>query len=214
LIPSIQGELEFFRAREAGFAGHFRTRRRDDERVEITGFHGPAIVTRCDRRLLAQDFDSGDAARPSPAVPTAQVLKDRFFTTHGFFNTAELLINCRLTPGVSHGFASQLLLNHFVEDVNHGSHYELVCRNTHRQIRTFSAAPSCRGWIDRKPEALRRSSMFLALRAREGSSGVAHGPSHVQRDHHLRHHRQRAHPEGCPRQDHLTREPARPAGPM
>ncbi len=48
----------------------------------------------------------------------------------GVFNTAELLINqLGLTPGVSHGDGPglQMLLNHYVEDVqDHGTHYQLV----------------------------------------------------------------------------------------
>jgi hypothetical protein len=82
------------------------------------------------------------------------------------FNTAELLINqLGLTPGISHGDGPgmQLMLNHFVEDVqNHGGHFELVCRNTlTQQVRMFRAGTVvlAAGSIE-TPKLLRRSSMY------------------------------------------------------
>ena len=96
------------------------------------------------------------------------VPSDQFFTEPtGVFNTAELLINqAGLTPGVNHGDGPglQLLLNHFVEDVQNadGNRFELVTRNTLTgQIRNFNAGTVVlAGGSIESPKLLRRSSLF------------------------------------------------------
>ena len=66
---------------------------------------------------------------------------------------------------MSHGDGPglQMLLNHFVEDVqNHGDHFEAVVRNTlDNQIRTFRApVVVISGGSIESPKLLRRSSMY------------------------------------------------------
>ena len=97
------------------------------------------------------------------------------------FNTAELLVNqLGLTPGVSHGDGPglQILLNHFVEDVqNHGGHLELVARNTLTgQARDVSGGHRrARRRLDREPEAaapLQHVPVAAGRRARTWSAAA------------------------------------------
>lgn len=172
LIPSIQGwELDFFPpnvrlALESGLlnqAGELMNESRS------MGATAGAIVTKLRQSPLAHDFSIQETPRAlhQPYLAADGVPKDEFFTEPtGVFNTAELLINqVGLTPGVSHGDGPglQLLLNHYVEDIqNHGTHFELVARNTlSGQIRTFRTptAVLAAGSIE-SPKLLRRSSMY------------------------------------------------------
>ena len=172
LIPTIQQwELEFFPAHikqdlENGLLNAAGDTMNESRSMGSTA---QAIVTRLRQGPLAHDFSIQETPRAlhQPYLTADGIPKDRFFTEPtGVFNTAELLINqAGLTPGVSHGDGPglQILLNHFVEDVqNHGSHFELVCRNTLTgQIRVFSAVTVvlAAGSIE-SPKLLRRSSMY------------------------------------------------------
>jgi choline dehydrogenase-like flavoprotein len=172
LIPSIQGwELEFFppRVRQDLLGGLLNTAGDAMNESRSMGATAQAIVTKLRQSSLAADFSIQETPRAlhQPYLMPDGTPKDRFFTEPtGVFNTAELLINqAGLTPGVKHGDGPgmQLLLNHFVEDVqNHGNHFELVCRNTlNNQIRVFSAGTVvlAAGSIE-SPKLLRRSSMY------------------------------------------------------
>ena len=175
LIPSIQGwELDFFPPNvrvdlESGLlnqAGEVMNESRS------MGATAAAIATKLRQSPLAHDFSIQETPRAlhQPYLAADGMPKDEFFTEPtGVFNTAELLINqLGLTPGVSHGDGPglQLLLNHYVEDIqNHGTHFELVTRNTlSGQIRTFRAptAVLAAGSIE-SPKLLRRSSMYPGL---------------------------------------------------
>ena len=172
LIPSIQGwELDFFPPRvkqdlESGLlnsAGEMMNESRS------LGATAQAIVAKLRQSPLAQDFSIQETPRAlhQPYLEANGTPKDQYFTEPtGVFNTAELLINqAGLTPGMSHGDGPglQLLLNHFVEDVqDHGTHFELVTRNTlTNQIRTFRAVTAVlAGGSIESPKLLRRSSLF------------------------------------------------------
>jgi hypothetical protein len=136
------------------------------------GTTAQAIVAKLRQSPLAQDFSIQETPRAlhQPYLAADGTPKDQYFTEPtGVFNTAELLINqAGLTPGISHGDGPglQLLLNHFVEDVqNHGTHFELVTRNTlTSQIRTFRAVTVVlAGGSIESPKLLRRSSLFPGL---------------------------------------------------
>lgn len=172
LIPTIQGwELEFFppRVRQDLQSGLLNAAGEAMNESRSMGATAQAIVSKLRQSALAADFSIQETPRAlhQPYLMPDGTPKDRFFTEPtGVFNTAELLINqVGLTPGVKHGDGPglQLLLNHFVEDVqNHGSHFELVCRNTlTQQIRVFRAVTVvlAAGSIE-SPKLLRRSSMY------------------------------------------------------
>jgi hypothetical protein len=150
LIPTIQGwELEFFppRVRQDLSGGLLNSAGGLMNESRSMGSTARAVVEQLRQTPLAADFSIQETPRAlhQPYLMPDGTPKDRFFTEPtGVFNTAELLINqLGLTPGVSHGDGTgmQLLLNHYVEDVqNHGEHFELVCRNTlTNQIRVFRA---------------------------------------------------------------------------
>lgn len=172
LIPAIQDwELEFFppRVRQDLKGGLLNAAGGLMNESRSMGFTAQAIVDRLRQTPLAADFSIQQTPRAlhQPYLQADGQPGDRFFTEPtGVFNTAELLINqLGLTPGVNHGDGPgmQLLLNHFVEDVqNHGGHFELVCRNTlTNQIRIFRAVTVvlAAGSIE-SPKLLRRSSMY------------------------------------------------------
>jgi choline dehydrogenase-like flavoprotein len=172
LIPSIQAwELEFFpsRVKQALQSGLLNEAGDTMNESRSMGSTAQAIVAHLQQSALAQDFLIQETPRAlhQPYLTADGVPKDRFFTEPtGVFNTAELLVNqAGLTPGVSHGDGPglQLLLNHFVEDVqNHGSHFELVARNTLTgQARTFGAGTVVlAGGSIESPKLLRRSSLY------------------------------------------------------
>lgn len=172
LIPTIQAwEREFFppRVKQDLDSGLLDRAGETMNESRSMGATAQAIVNKLRQSPLAHDFSIQETPRAlhQPYLTADGVPKDQFFTEPtGVFNTAELLINqAGLTPGASHGDGPglQLLLNHFVEDVqNHGNHFELVTRNTLTgQSRTFSAVTVvlAAGSIE-SPKLLRRSSMF------------------------------------------------------
>ncbi|MCL4800899.1 MAG: hypothetical protein KJ025_15010 [Burkholderiales bacterium] len=172
LIPSIQGwELEFFpsRVRQDLQGGLLDAAGDTMNESRSMGSTAREIVKRLQQSPLSQDFLIQETPRAlhQPYLTPDGVPVQQFFTEPtGVFNTAELLINqAGLTPGVSHGDGPglQLLLNHFVEDVqDHGDHFELVSRNTLTgKIRHFGAATVvlAAGSIE-SPKLLRRSSMY------------------------------------------------------
>ena len=134
------------------------------------GATAQAVVSKLRQSSLAQDFSIQETPRAlhQPYLTAEGVPSDQFFTEPtGVFNTAELLINqAGLTPGVNHGDGPglQLLLNHFVEDVQNadGNRFELVTRNTLTgQIRNFNAGTVVlAGGSIESPKLLRRSSLF------------------------------------------------------
>ena len=172
LIPKIQSwELAFFPPRvrqdlendllnEAGEAMNVS---------RSMGKTAQDIVARLRASPLAQDFVIEETPRAlhQPYLMPDGAPRSEFFTEPtGVFNTAELLINqVGLTPGIrgDHQTGLHLLLNAYVEDVqNHGSHFELVARNTLTGgSRTFRAVTVvlAAGSIG-SPKLLRRSSMW------------------------------------------------------
>jgi hypothetical protein len=175
LIPTIQGwELDFFppRVRQDLEAGLLNEAGDTMNESRSMGTTAAAIVTKLRQSPLAQDFSIQETPRAlhQPYLSPDGTPKDQFFTEPtGVFNTAELLINqLGLTPGVSHGDGPglHLLLNHYVEDIqNHGSHFELVVRNTlSGQTRTFRAVTVVlAGGSIESPKLLRRSSLYPSL---------------------------------------------------
>ena len=172
LIPSIQGwELDFFppRVRQDLESGLLNQAGDTMNESRSMGATAAAIATKLRQSPLAQDFSIQETPRAlhQPYLMPDGTPKDQFFTEPtGVFNTAELLINqMGLTPGVKHGDGPGLhvALNSYVEDVqNHGSHFELVTRNTlSGQIRTFRAITVvlAAGSIE-SPKLLRRSSLY------------------------------------------------------
>jgi choline dehydrogenase-like flavoprotein len=172
LIPTIQGwELDFFppNVRQALQGGLLDTAGEKMNESRSMGTAAQAIVSRLRQSSLAQDFSIHETPRAlhQPYLMPDGTPKDRFFTEPtGVFNTAELLLNqAGLTPGVKHGDGPgmHLMLNHYVEDVqHHGTHYEIVCRNTlTNSIRVFHAGTVvlAAGSIE-SPKLLRRSSMY------------------------------------------------------
>jgi choline dehydrogenase-like flavoprotein len=172
LIPAVQEwELDFFppqvrRDLEGGLLNRAGETMNESRSMGATA---QAVVARLRQSPLAGDFSIQETPRAlhQPYLESDGTPKDEFFTEPtGVFNTAELLVNqLGLTPGVSHGDGPglQLLLNHFVEDVqNHGGHLEIVARNTLTgQARTFRAGTVvvAAGSIE-SPKLLRRSSMY------------------------------------------------------
>jgi hypothetical protein len=172
LIPSIQGwELDFFppRVKQDLQSGLLNSAGEMMNESRSMGATAQAIVAKLRQSPLAQDFSIQETPRAlhQPYLAADGTPKDQYFTEPtGVFNTAELLINqAGLTPGISHGDGPglQLLLNHFVEDVqHHGTHFELVTRHTlTNQIRTFRAVTVVlAGGSIESPKLLRRSSLF------------------------------------------------------
>lgn len=172
LIPTVQDwELGFFPpAVRQDLAGGLLNRAGETmNESRSMGATAQAVVGRLRQSSLASDFSIQETPRAlhQPYLEADGTPKDEFFTEPtGVFNTAELLANqLGLTPGVKHGDGPglHLLLDHFVEDVqNHGTHLELVARNTlTSQVRTFRAgAAVLAGGSIESPKLLRRSSMF------------------------------------------------------
>jgi hypothetical protein len=172
LIPTIQGwELEFFppAVRSDLTSGLLNEAGEVMNESRSMGSTAQAIVSKLRQSPLAQHFSIQETPRAlhQPYLTPDGLPKDQFFVEPtGVFNTAELLINqLGLTPGVSHGDGPglQMLLNHFVEDVqNHGDHFEAVVRNTlDNQIRIFRApVVVIAGGSIESPKLLRRSSMY------------------------------------------------------
>jgi hypothetical protein len=172
LIPSVQGwELEFFPPQVRGGLASGLLNRAGEVMNESRsmGSTAQAVVSQLRQTSLANDFSIQETPRAlhQPYLMPDGTPKDQFFTEPtGVFNTAELLINqVGLTPGVSHGDGNglQVLLNHFVEDVqNHHSHFELVARNNlSNDARVFKATTVvlAAGSIE-SPKLLRRSSVY------------------------------------------------------
>ena len=175
LIPTIQGwELDFFppQVRQDLQGGLLLEAGATMNESRSMGTTAQAIVAKLRQSPLAADFVIEETPRAlhqpylkPDGTPTAE-----FFTEPtGVFNTAELLVNqVGLTPGIKHGDGPglHLLLNHYVEDVqNHGTHVQLVARNTlTNQIRVLSAGTVvlAAGSIE-SPKLLRRSSLYPAL---------------------------------------------------
>lgn len=172
LIPSIQPwELEFFppRVRQDLANGLLAEAGALMNESRSMGTTARAIRDALRASPLGTDFAIEETPRAlhQPYLAPDGTPREQFFSEPtGVFNTAELLLNqVGLTPGVSHGDGNglQLLLNHYVEDVqNHGNHYELVVRNTLTgQIRVFqSGTVVLAGGSIESPKLLRRSSLF------------------------------------------------------
>lgn len=176
LIPAIQGwELAFFPepVREDLVAGLLNTAGETMNESRSMGSTAQAIVSKLRQSPLAQDFSIQETPRAlhQPYLTSDGVPKDQFFTEPtGVFNTAELLLNqLGLAPGVRHGDGPgmQLLLNHFVEDVQRrgGGRFDIVARNTLTgQARTFDAGVVVlAGGSVESPKLLRRSSLYPGL---------------------------------------------------
>lgn len=173
LIPTVQKwELEFFPERVRHDLEDGGLLERAGELMNESRSMGTAarrVVERLRQSPLADDFDVRETPRAlhQPYLEADGTPKDEFFTEPtGVFNTAELLVNqLGLTPGVSHGDHAglQLLLNHFVEDVqSHGDHLRVVARSTLTGgARTFRAGTVVlAGGSIESPKLLRRSSMY------------------------------------------------------
>jgi len=172
LIPTVQKwELDFFPPDVQNDLANGLLDQAGETMNESRSMGSPAraLVQKLRQSSLADDFDIQETPRAlhQPYLNADGSPRGQFFTeSTGVFNTAELLINqAGLTPGVSHGDGPGLhvLLNHFVEDVqNHGSHFQLVSRNTlTNQIRTFSAVTVVlAGGSIESPKLLRRSSLY------------------------------------------------------
>jgi GMC oxidoreductase len=172
LIPIVQAwELDFFPPGiRQDLAGGLLNRAGETmNESRSMGATAQAVVARLRQSPLAGDFSIQETPRAlhQPYLEADGTPKDQFFTEPtGVFNTAELLANqLGLTPGIRHrdGPGLHVLLNHYVEDVqNHGSHLELVARNTLTgQVRHFHAGVAVlAGGSIESPKLLRRSSMF------------------------------------------------------
>jgi hypothetical protein len=175
LIPTIQGwELDFFppQVRQDLQGGLLQQAGATMNESHSMGTTARAIVAKLRQSPLAADFVIEETPRAlhQPYLKPDGTPASEFFTEPtGVFNTAELLVNqVGLTPGVRHGDGPglHLLLNHYVEDVqNHGTHFQLVTRNTlNNQIRIVSAGTVvlAAGSIE-SPKLLRRSSLYPGL---------------------------------------------------
>jgi GMC oxidoreductase len=172
LIPTIQDwELDFFppQVRQDLKGGLLEEA---GEKMNVSRSMGATardIVDRLRASPLDQDFVIEETPRAlhQPYLMPDGTPRSEFFTEPtGVFNTAELLINqVGLTPGIlgDHQTGLHILLNSYVEDVqNHGSHFELVTRDTltggSRNIRAVTVVLAA-GSIG-SPKLLRRSSMW------------------------------------------------------
>lgn len=175
LIPTIQPwELDFFppKVRQALAGGLLAEAGVAMNQSTTLGSTAAAVVGKLRQGPLRDDFIIEETPRAlhQPYLEADGTPREDFFTEGtGVFNTAELLINqVGLTPGLKHGDGPglHLLLNSYVEDVqNHGSHFELVTRNTlTNEARTFSAVTVVlAGGSIESPKLLRRSSMYASL---------------------------------------------------
>jgi hypothetical protein len=174
LIPSIQPwELEFFplSVRQDLESGLLNEAGEVMNQSASMGAVAKAVVAKLRQSALVQDFSIQETPRAlhQPYLTADGVPKDEFFTEPtGVFNTAELLINqLGLTPGVSHGDGPgmQLLLNHFVEDIQRapGNRFDLIIQNPlNNQIQTFNAdTVVLAGGSIESPKLLRRSSSLF-----------------------------------------------------
>jgi len=136
------------------------------------GSTAAAIVSKLEQSPLAHDFSIVETPRAlsQPYLTLDATPSTHFFTEPtGVFNTAELLVNqVGLTPGLTDpdGPGLQLLLNHFVEDVQaQGQGYDLVTRDVlSAGTRTFHARTVVlAGGSIESPKLLRRSSMYSGL---------------------------------------------------
>ena len=175
LIPTIQPwELDFFppRVRADLQAGDPDLLAEGGEIMNASRSMGETaarIVAKLKASPLGDHFVIEETPRAlhQPYLQPDGTPTDEFFTEPtGVFNTAELLVNqLGLTPGVKHGDGPglHLLLNRYVEDVqNHGSHYQLVTRNTLTGEAHFFSASTvvlAAGSIE-SPKLLRRSSLY------------------------------------------------------
>jgi hypothetical protein len=174
LIPTIQPwELDFFPAavrndlannllQEAGI--------KMNESISM-GTVASQIVAKLNNSPLKDDFIIRETPRAlhQPYLAADGTPKDRFYTEPtGVFNTAELLIN--QAGLISHenqgkGPGLHLLLNHFVEDVQHtpGGGYQLITSHTlDGSSRTFFAPTVVlAGGSIESPKLLRRSSSLF-----------------------------------------------------
>ena len=177
LIPTIQDwELDFFppQVRQALQGGLLQAAGATMNESRSMGTTARAIVAKLRQSPLAADFVIEETPRAlhQPYLQPDGTPAAEFFTEPtGVFNTAELLVNqVGLSPGVQHGDGPglHLLLNHYVEDVqNHGTHFQLVARNTlNTQIRLLRAGTVvlAAGSIE-SPKLLRRSSLYPGLPA-------------------------------------------------
>lgn len=174
LIPTIQPwELDFFPAsvRQDLTNGLLvQAGQKMNESVSM-GVLARMIVNKLNDSVLGDHFIIKETPRAlhQPYLSADGVPKDRFYTEPtGVFNTAELLINQAglVSPenqGKGHGL--QLLLNHFVEDIQRstGGNYLLVVRNTlDGSIRNFYApVVVMAGGSIESPKLLRRSSSLF-----------------------------------------------------
>ena len=172
LIPTIQEwELEFFpeATRQALSNGLLDRAGELMNESRSMGETAKAVVNLLNQSSLSSDFNIEETPRAlhQPYLEADGTPKDEFFReSTGVFNTAELLVNqVGLTPGSKHGDGPGLhmLLNHFVEDIqNHGSHYEIIARNTlNGNARVFKSQKVVlsAGSIE-SPKLLQRSSMY------------------------------------------------------
>lgn len=172
LIPTLQGwELDYFppQVRHDLLSGLMNQAGIVMNESRTLGSTADAVVARLRESSLAADFSIQETPRAlhQPYLESAGTPKAQYYTEPtGVFNTAELIVNqLGLTPGSKHGDGPglHLLLNHFVEDVqNHGSHLEVVARNTHNQQARILQARNvvlCAGSIE-SPKLLRRSSIY------------------------------------------------------
>jgi hypothetical protein len=175
LIPTIQAwELDFFppAVRQDLAGGLLTTAGEVMTESRSMGSTAAAIVSKLQQSALAQDFSIVQTPRAlsQPYLTPDGVPRIEFFTEPtGVFNTAELLINqVGLSPGVTdpNGPGLQLLLNHFVENVQaQAPGYNVVARNVLTgEARTFRAGTVVlAGGSIESPKLLRRSSLYSAL---------------------------------------------------
>lgn len=172
LIPTIQGwELDFFppAVRRDLTSGLLNQAGAIMNESRSMGATAEAVVAKLRESPLVNDFCIQQTPRAlhQPYLQPDGTPKDQFFVEPtGVFNTAELLIDqLGLWPGVRHGDGPglHLLLNRYVEDVqDHGTHYELVARNTlDGQARVFKTGiVVLAGGSIESPKLLRRSSLY------------------------------------------------------
>jgi pimeloyl-ACP methyl ester carboxylesterase len=175
LIPSIQDwELDFFPpgVRDALRAGLLDRAGDVMNESRSLGTTARALVARLRQSPLAVDFAIHETPRAlhQPYLQADGTPRSQFFAEPtGVFNTAELIVNqLGITPGARHGDGPglQLLLNHYVEDLqNHGGHVQVLARNTLTgEPRYFRAGcVVLAGGSIESPKLLRRSSMHAWL---------------------------------------------------